>query len=231
MQIFVEILNELYKYKKYWIILYKYWPAFLTSWLGQQPIKIFVFLARIASSLNWTWAEKDQRVRIKKIKSYQKGIQHFLAEFNKLHLRLQAIYGKYSLWIWICLSTQMLSTQELTFNFIILWSAITDKTKYEDTQEFASWARNIENYDLAGHPTHPFRKISNNEAQNTNLDSPQIFFIAFLDETPSISPLDWVLEIFKQKWNIKRNQMRVSTKYQRDVTTSSEGWKGKLLVV
>ena len=68
-------------------------------------------------------------------------------------------------------------------------------------------------------------------AQNTNLDSPQIFFIAFLDETPSISPLDWVLEIFKQKWNIKRNQMRVSTKYQRGVTTSSEGWKGKLLVV
>ena len=53
------------------------------------------------------------------------------------------------------MSTQMLSTQELTFNFIILWSAITDKTKYEDTQEFASWARNIENYDLAGHPTHP----------------------------------------------------------------------------
>ena len=78
------------------------------------------------------------------------------------------------------------------------------------------------------------KKISNHEpqntklkAQNTNLDSPQIFLKAFHDETPPFSPLDWVLEIFKQKWNIKRKQMRVCTKYQRGVTTRQWGMKGQ----
>ena len=132
----------------------------------------------------------------------------------------------------------MLSTQELSFNIIILWSAITDETKYEDTQDLTWWAEKIENYNLAGHPhalnfknlrkyqmmSHKNTKL---KAQNTNLDSPQIFLKAFHDETPSFSPLDWVLEIFKQKWNIKRNQMRVRTKYQRGVTTRQWGMKGQ----
>ena len=136
----------------------------------------------------------------------------------------------------------MLSTQELTFNFIILWSAITDETKYEDTQDFTWWAEKIENYNLAGHPhALNFKNLRKYQmmSHKTQSSKHKTQILTHLKSfwKPSMMRLHLSLLLIEFWKYSNKSEISKGTKWESvqnikgALPPGSEGWKGKLLVV